>query len=366
VSKTEAEIANLDALISLLPVSDRELFERIYEVSVTKGRLNTPPSMEPWIEKHFGSVEKALAQRVVRVTNLVTLEEALFNELRAHRPEGKSPAQKPRVTKPQAHQSDLFHDPLTATPEDTFGRIEGRYCVTGSNVAKYEGYHSVIIFREPDPLRFTREHIVDYIDTGWRWARKAHAVDPEARYYFFMWNCGARAGASISHGHAQVMLSRRRHYAGIELLRRAAISYRENFGVNYFDDLYHAHKALGCGLEKDGVRIMAYLTPIKEKEVFLMAPEISLSLAERLYEVLACFRDRMGVVSFNVALLLPPIAPVDEDWDGFPAIARLVDRGHPASRASDIGTMELYASSVISSDPFEVARIVGEALPGGN
>jgi len=70
----------------------------------------------------------------------------------------------------------------------------------------------------------------------------------------------------------------------------------------------------------------------------------------------------MGVTSFNAALFLPPIAPVEEDWGGFPAIARLVDRGNPRSKASDIGAMELYASSVISSDPFDVAQVVREAL----
>ncbi len=39
---------------------------------------------------------------------------------------------------------------------------------------------------------------------------------------------------------------------------------------------------------------------------------------------------------------------------------RLVDRGDPMNRTSDIGAMELYASSVISSDPFAVARVMRE------
>ncbi|KPJ52989.1 MAG: hypothetical protein AMJ37_02010 [Dehalococcoidia bacterium DG_18] len=107
---------------------------------------------------------------------------------------------------------------------------------------------------------------------------------------------------------------------------------------------------------------MAYLTPVKEKEVILIAPELGRSLEERLYEVLACFRDRMGVTTFNAALFMPPIAPVEEDWRDFPTIARLVDRGNPKSKTSDIGAMELYASSVIASDPFDVARVVREAV----
>ncbi len=360
MSGTEAEIANLDTVVASLPMAEKELFERIYQIGVAKGQLKPPQSMKPWIEAHFGSVDRTLEQKIVRVTNLVTLEEALFNQLRASRPEGESLVCEPLET--EELQDELFHDPLATTPEDTFGRVRGKHCITASNVAKYEGFHGVIIFREPNSLRFTREQVIDYIDTGWRWAQKAHTTDPAARHFFFMWNCGGRAGASIPHGHAQVMLGRRRHYAKVEQLRRAALSYRDQYGASYFDDLYRVHRALGCGFEKDGVRVMAYLTPVKEKEVVLIAQELGRSLKERLYEVLACFRDRMGVTSFNAALYLPPIAPVEEDWRGFPVIARLVDRGNPQSKASDIGSMELYASSVISSDPFDVAQVVRESL----
>jgi hypothetical protein len=40
----------------------------------------------------------------------------------------------------------------------------------------------------------------------------------------------------------------------------------------------------------------------------------------------------------------------------------MVDRGYPWDGSSDFGTMELYAASIISSDPFQVARELKEAL----
>ncbi len=318
--------------------------------------------MKPWIEERFGSLDKAQEQRIVRVTNLVTSEEALFNHLRASRPIGVNFLRESPEQSLDGSQYDLFRDPLTSTPEDTFGRVEGKYCITASNVAKYEAFHGVVIFKEPDPLRFTREQVIDYVDTAWEWAQKAHAADPKASYFFFMWNCGGRAGASLPHGHAQVMLARGRHYAKVEQLRCAALSYRDQYGGSYFSDLCRVHDALGCGFEKEGVRILAHLTPVKEKEIILIAEELGRSIEERLYEVLACFRDRMGVDSFNVALFMPPIVGVKEDWGDFPVIARIVDRGDSKSRTSDIGTMELYATSVISSDPFDVAQVMREAL----
>ena len=50
---------------------------------------------------------------------------------------------------------------MEGTPEDVFGRIRGRHCITASNVAKYDGFHAVVIFdpyltgdnRQPFTLR---------------------------------------------------------------------------------------------------------------------------------------------------------------------------------------------------------------------
>ena len=173
-----------------------------------------------------------------------------------------------------------------------------------------------------------------------------------------MWNCGERAGASLMHGHAQVMLARRRHYSKVERLRCAALAYESMYSASYWEDFFAVHRALGLGFDYEGVRVMAHLTPIKEKEVVLIAPELNRSLKEAVYRVLACFRDEMGVTSFNFALYLPPIADNDEDWRGFPAMARMVDRGKYSEVSSDFGTMELYASSIVSSDPFKVAGVL--------
>jgi hypothetical protein len=358
-------IATLDRMVQGLPQSERALFQRILHVDVTRGRLVHPDSMRPWIEHHFGRVEATLEQTVVRVTNLVTCRGALFNPLRSRRPHWTNSDVNASLDLdaefgPQV--DDPLEDPYVDTPEDTFGRVEGRFCVTAANIAKFDGFHALVVFKEHNPLRFSREMLHDYIDTGLRWAEQAHSTDSSAKYYLYMWNCLWRAGASLVHGHAQVMLGRGMHYPAVEHLRRASLSYRAQHNSNYFDDLYQAHASVGCAFQKDGVRILSNLAPVKEKEVLLIAPEVGPSLKDRLYEVLACFRDRLGVVSFNLAFHMPPLAPVEEDWSGFPVIAHLVDRGDPASRTSDIGSMELYGASVIASDPLQLARQLQDTL----
>jgi hypothetical protein len=326
--------------------------------------MNYPKAMHSWVIKQFRSLENVTCQEVTKITNLVTFEGALFNKIRALRPMDT----KTRLGLEAAILDESKDDPLAKpeemTPEDLFGRVKGKYSITASNLAKYDALHGIIIFDQRNPLGFTKERIVDYIDTAWKWAQEAYKQDPQARYFFFIWNCLWRAGASLPHGHAQVMLTRDGHYAKIEGLRRAATIYQREYGSNYFEDLYKAHYFVGCGFEVEGVKVLAYLTPVKEKEVMLLSSGLTLSFKERVYEVLACLRDKINVISFNLSLAAPPFGE-EEGWQGFPYIARIVDRGDPRVTACDIGAMELYASSIISSDPFEVIKILKQSLQGG-
>ncbi|MEX0785591.1 MAG: hypothetical protein WD939_03045 [Dehalococcoidia bacterium] len=358
---SDLTVMRLDEIVSELPVEDRLAFERVFHVGVSHGDLVPPESMRAWIEKTFGGVERVRQQKIVKVTNVVTLEGVLFNWLRSSRPTWRQDLDLDE----ELSQSDgePFDDLYTLTPEDTFGRVESEWCVTASNIAKFDGLHSVVIFKEKHPLHFTREQIHDYLDTGEKWAALAHRTDPSAKYYFFLWNCLWRAGASLLHGHAQVLLGRDMHYAAIESLRRAALLFEANNRQNYFDALYAAHELVGAAFERNGVRVLANLAPIKEHEVLLIADEMDDSLKDRCYEVLACFRDRLGVNSFNLVVYRPPLAPTHESWDGFPVIMRIVDRGDPTTRTNDFGGMELYAASVVASDPLKLAQTLQDALP---
>jgi len=333
----------------------------VSSADTTVGELRPPESMHEWIKKYFGSVPAVQQQRIVKVTNLITLEGALFNELRTSRPmEAKAASDLAQTI--LSNVGDPFCKPLEGTPEDIFGRVQGKHCITASNVAKYDTFHGLVISNEHNPLVFTAEGIKDYIDTALQWARKAHNVDKQARYFFFMWNCLWKSGASILHGHAQMTLGRGIHYAKIENLRRAALLYRIGHGVNYFDDLYQVHQALGLAVDYRGVRLLSYITPIKEKEVLLISERPDDDLKQVIYQVLQCFVQRLGVSSFNLALYMRPIDSVPEDWSGFPVVVRVVDRGDPQNKTADFGAMELYANSVISSNPFQVADALSGVL----
>ena len=350
-------IVGLADAIGALPAEARAAADRIFTVSTTTGRLDAPPDMHAWITKLFGSVEAVSEQRIVRVTNKVTFEGALFNDLRAMRPIEVKGGDEVRSTI-EAARNDPFDHPLTGTPADTFGRITGEHGITASNVAKYDGYHGVLVFDEHDPLAPADAAVVrDHLVTCRRWGEAALAADPAARYLFILWNCLWRAGGSIVHGHMQMTATRGSHYPKIELLRRQALGYAATHGRDYFDDLWLVHEALGLGAHAEHVRILSSLTPVKEREVMIIGRPgaDASSLADAIAKVVAVYRGA-GVVAYNMALYLPPLSPDGEDWRRFPPIARIVDRGDPANKTSDIGAMELYAASVIATDPFRLAE----------
>jgi len=197
-------------------------------------------------------------------------------------------------------------------------------------------------------LEIKRDWIEDYLRTAERWFEEVSKCEGEEKMQkFFLWNCLWRSGASIDHGHMQLTASRRR-YGKLEVLEKAVADYKIKFKNDYIEDLYRVHKSLGLAKEVEGERILFYLTPIKEKEIFVISrARRSDEMAGTIYKILRSYLD-MGVQSFNLAIFQL------QDHH----IVRLVDRGSLTDKNSDIGAMELFAASVISSDPFKLARVI--------
>lgn len=87
-------------------------------------------------------------------------------------------------------------------------RVERQHAVSASNLFKYcQPCHGLILFKHHHPLQFSLPQLSDLLLAAEEWFARASAAEPLARHPFFLWNCGARAGASQFHGHAQVALS---------------------------------------------------------------------------------------------------------------------------------------------------------------
>jgi len=318
-------------------------------------------ALEPWLEATFGSVSAVREQTVVKVANLATGEATLFAPLRTRRPVDGATAAGDLAAAIAATGDDPFCDAEAGTPANIFGRVHGRHMLTGANAGAADAHHGVLVFERHDPLAFDADLVADLFTTGREWADRAHATDPDATNYMLIWNCGWRAGGSIVHGHAQVLLGSGLHYAKLERWRRDAAAYRATHASDLAPDLALLHADLGLATGTS-VSILAHLTPIKEREVLVIGragmDERDPAFTDAVARTLLAYRDRIGVRSFNLALWRPPIVE-REGWDGMPPIVRLVDRGDPFGRASDIGAMELYGTPIVGSDPYDLIDALG-------
>ena len=358
-------ITTLPERVEHLSPQLRDVWARMFNVSMATGTTVAPASMHAWIAQQFGNLRDVQEQTIIRVINRMTLEETLFNPLRARRPaaaDGPDGEALEQWIVEELAARDIFGSPEEQTTADVFGRVRGQFCVTAANVAKYEGWHGLVIFDEPHPLRWSRAQLRDYLDTAWRWLLAAHAHDPAALYPIIVWNCLPKSGATLMHGHMQVALAHGQAYAHVEQWRRAAASYRSTWQQNYFDDLFALHAALELDvLHATNVRALASLTPQRSREVVVVssmsrprAMQLQ-SLADGLYHVLRGLMDTQHMRAFNVGVVLPPLGRTLEDWSDMPLFARVMDRGAPLSRHSDIGAVELMATGCVVTDPFDVA-----------
>ena len=350
-----------DLVAGLQPVA-RQRAEGLLDITTAQGRTDPPPELTSWVERHFGSVDAVRTQQVVRVMDRWRLEGTHFAPLRSRRPlSGESHAAFASLV--ESTRGDEFCHPETGTPADPWGRVRGRRNITAANAAMYEGRHGVVIFDHHDPLAFDHALVIDMLEVGREWAERGRVEDAEACAYLLIWNCGPRAGGSIVHGHAQVLLGHEPHYAGIERLRRASLSYQAATKGTLLPDLVAVHRDLGLVVEEaDGVTVFASLTPVKERELWVVGrvgmDEREPAFADAVARTAIAYRDTIGVRALNLVLQRPPIDPelaARDGWELLPPVVRLVDRGDPDSRNSDIGAMELYAASVVGSDPFALA-----------
>ena len=356
------------------------LFNNIFHVSSAEGSLKIPPSFKEKVHIYFGNkdesgkiiesknevIERIQAQKVIKTYNKWTGEGSLFNSLRASRPGMKPQERSKEQEKVQEYiekskENCDFCQAEKYTPEDVFGRVQGKHCITGANIAKYDAWNSMVFFKNHNPLDFTLEELSDYIETGFKWFKKVNNHDKQFVSPIFIWNCLPKAGASQVHGHAQVLITKNVHYARTQFLRKNFRSYMQLTGRNLFRDIYNVHNALGLTLDSD-VNGFASLTPIKEKEFIIISrndPSTNEGIKKAIYRVLRCYIDELGVNSFNLAISCPSFGETF-----LPYIIRIVDRGSIFKPTSDIGAMELYGSNVVSDDPYNIIKAVNEFKHG--
>jgi hypothetical protein len=118
MSQDKPSITSVEQLADSLPAEEKALFHRLYAISVAGGGLKLPEGMQPWARKQFGSLTAITEQKIVRVTNRITLEETIFNPLRGLRPGEARQAGRLEERLKEAKKTDIFANPREMTPGD--------------------------------------------------------------------------------------------------------------------------------------------------------------------------------------------------------------------------------------------------------
>jgi hypothetical protein len=367
-------IVNWDEKVNELEITDPEAYQilnRIYNHYSDVGTMNIPSSFLDQALSYLGGSEssqkektlkKLQKQRIVRFHNVWTGEGVVFNSLRAQRPGLKVKKHADRLKKliQKSEMNCDFCNPEKSTPEDSFGRVKGKFSITAANLAKYDAWSSLLIFKKHNPLIFSQEELSDYLETAFKWFNMVYQEDESYHFPFMVWNCLYKAGASQVHGHAQILMTREFPYAKMINLMETCNKYKKLVGKDYLADLYHLHHSLGLAQNHGRVKFLISITPLKEKEILIISPEApseSLEAKEIIFNILRCYIDVLGVKSFNLAVYCPSII-VDDS----PYLVKIVDRGQLFTETVDIGGMELYGSSIAANDPFKVMKCLREYL----
>lgn len=322
--------------LGCLNESEKKIFDRIFSYQIDNISQVVPPE----IFARYGS--KVENQELLRVRNKVIFQESLFNVWRGRRPEPIKDF-KPPV-------DDIFSQPEKTTPIDEVGRIESNFSLTASNLTKIARHHSLVIFKNNNPFNLSQIEIQDSFQTAFEWFKKIKVQDEKVQTPIVFWNFLYRAGASVFHPHLQILYLDQLP-AKLEFLSDRAGEYEKKFGSNYWQDLFLVSKSLGLAKEiGNGFRILVSLTPAKERELIILVDQWSGCL-DRLAGLIEKYIN-LGSQSFNLFL-------VGGDEKSKP-IGFIVDRGPLSEVNADIGSLELYAFTVVSFDPFAFAQTLRE------
>jgi len=313
--------------------------------------------------------KKENTQNLISVRNRVLSDVAWFNADRVRKPQNfkKKSGKTSAATNPEACD---FCKWSSLTASDTFGRIEGKYAVSASNLFKYVApMQGLVLFKHHEPLEFTYDQLSDLLDVAHRWFTQSYnickieypEVDRDALHPLLVWNALGRAGASQYHGHAQVMLSSV-PFPDEEKMR----SVLQKYDGAYFDDLVDAHECIGLVRQDESALMFASVCPLKDCEILVQGSSLgSKEFHRMIYIALRALIDELGSCSFNIGIVeIKKRHNTSQPMDG-PIFARIVSRDKKGSKsmASDFGGLELFTGASIGhTDPWHVVQAIDAVM----
>ena len=301
---------------------ERNIFNRIFEIIDEKAYLKLTPKLL----KNFSQAKN---QNIIIIRNKILNQETHFNFWRSKRKE-------PRKVNELKNDYDPFCDVYNLTPEDNFGRLENESAITASNLAKSAKNHSLVIFKQHS---FNKNDIKNAFNLAIEWFNKFNSI-----CRIIIWNYGYRAGASIFHPHLQIFSL---DYIPLKInyLFEKFKEYKNKYQSDYLDDVFLVYSSLGLAQNLNDLKIYTSLTPFKDDEIIFFNQNKIENNLEELSNLIFSYYRQLKIENFNFFLI-----EYNSNFLGF-----IVNRGESTKINSDIGALEIYAFSIVSYNPFDLA-----------
>lgn len=406
--------------VAKLADDQQQRWKQVYDVELLTGYCDPPPTFYPKIERWFAQegddnrAEAALArvrqQTIVRIRNLVSCEEACFNSLRTARPQISSSS---AAVEAMAVLEQLYADTCgkekcdfcaatERTAADAWGRITGATgCITACNVAMASDSHGLVILPQHHPLRgLSAEIVADVFETAHAWAKSTveHQLQRQEQQTgqdtawlpLLLWNCGMGSGASMPHGHAQVIMGKDRLFGPAEVSRRSAAAHYAKTGRDFWSDVLWCHQITGLAVaipafhlhstaedaqrEAESCYVAAHLTPKASHEVLVFGRTLA-ALGRGVQITMEALQEYFGSRCLSIACALPALhrtgpsslqAACAKNGDSGWIVARVLDRTEKPTAAGNmhgtaLATWELYGPSNDDINPYFLASCLKEA-----
>jgi hypothetical protein len=200
----------------------------------------------------------------------------------------------------------------------------------------------------------SESEFIGLFETGERYLSAARSVRAPVRFAVLFLNRGPKSASSVEHAHVQIVAREDGHFAYPELIAARC-------PIDYWQRLFAAHELAGLTVTEGECVGWVSLAPVKERDFTALSVNVT-DGARFMYRI---WRDlaREGTRNFSLAAILSAEHVAGRDGPGrfaqWPNVVwRFVDRGDPEVTHGDIGTMELFGSAVIASDPFVVAGLL--------
>ena len=337
------------------------LIRELYEVDrVASSRISMSPAGWAIASDAIGLPREAIENQVISIVrDRFTGHEAVINPVRLRRKGGArgapAPASSPGAGAIQCRWCREWHVRQSDLWTDQWGAVfsaDGRIG-TRPNWARQGSINGLAFGDEGmhDLQSLAESEFVGLFETGERYLAAARSAHPSMCFAALFLNGGPKSASSVEHAHVQIVARADRHFAYPE-------SICARCPPDYWQRTLAAHKLLGLAVAEGECVGWVGLAPVKEKDFTALSASVC-DGARFMYRIWRRFAQA-GTRNFSLAAILSPHHVTGThgparcaSWPG--VVWRFVDRGDPEVPHSDIGTMELFGSAVIASDPFVVA-----------